>query len=172
MTTVGYGDKSPVTVAGRLIALVWMFAAILVISSLTASIASALTVNQLSAAVSGPDDLPKVKVGTVEPSAGLRYLQRRSIPAHGYPDARAAMTALDAGAVDAVVYEAPILEWLAHGELADRVRVLPGTFDNHGYGFGMPEGSALREPLNRALLAYIASDEWPALLARYLGGAP
>src|SRR5262249_46284028 len=79
MRTVGYGDKAPVTFFGRVLALVWMFAAIIIISSFTAAISSALTVNQLSTAVSGPNDLPKVKVGTVEPSGGARYLQRRQI---------------------------------------------------------------------------------------------
>ena len=39
MTTVGYGDKAPVTILGRLLGLVWMFAAIIIISSFTAAIA-------------------------------------------------------------------------------------------------------------------------------------
>jgi ABC-type amino acid transport substrate-binding protein len=44
MTTVGYGDKAPVTFWGRLVALVWMFAGIIMISSFTAAITTALTV--------------------------------------------------------------------------------------------------------------------------------
>ena len=47
MTTVGYGDKSPRSLGGRIVALIWMFAAIIMISGFTASIASSLTVNQL-----------------------------------------------------------------------------------------------------------------------------
>src|SRR5215471_14602252 len=74
MTTVGYGDKSPVTVVGRVLGLVWMFAAIIIISTFTASIASALTVTQLESSINGPDDLPKVKVGAIEPSLGATYL--------------------------------------------------------------------------------------------------
>lgn len=42
MTTVGYGNKSPQTLGGRLIALVWMFTSVIIISSFTAQIASAL----------------------------------------------------------------------------------------------------------------------------------
>ena len=34
MTTVGYGDKSPRTVGGRLVALVWMFTSVIIISGL------------------------------------------------------------------------------------------------------------------------------------------
>ena len=38
MTTVGYGDKRPITFGGRVLAIIWMFVAIFIISSLTASI--------------------------------------------------------------------------------------------------------------------------------------
>jgi hypothetical protein len=47
MTTVGYGDKAPVTLGGRLIALVWMFAGLIMVSTFTAAVASALTVGNL-----------------------------------------------------------------------------------------------------------------------------
>jgi len=48
MTTVGYGDKSPISLPGRIIALIWMFASILLISTFTGAIASALTVTTLT----------------------------------------------------------------------------------------------------------------------------
>ena len=57
MTTVGYGDKAPKTFPGRLIALIWMFAAIIMVSSLTATIASILTVSQIEASIKDPSDL-------------------------------------------------------------------------------------------------------------------
>jgi len=43
MTTVGYGDKAPVTLTGRIVGLIWMFASIIIISGFTAAIASALS---------------------------------------------------------------------------------------------------------------------------------
>ena len=64
MTTVGYGDKAPVTLAGRILGLIWMFVAIIIISSFTAAITSSLTVTQLETVIKGPEDLPKVTVGT------------------------------------------------------------------------------------------------------------
>ena len=169
MTTVGYGDKAPVTLAGRILGLVWMFAAILIISSFTAAIASALTVSQLESSIRGPDDLPKAKVGTVEPSAGARYCQRRGIAYRGFKTANEAVAALAKGELDAVVYEAPILQYVARTEASGVVTVLPGTFDNHGYGFGLRTGSPLRENLDRELLAFTSTDDWTAILGRYLG---
>ncbi len=171
MTTVGYGDKSPVTIAGRVLGLIWMFAAILIISSFTASISSALTVNQLSSAINGPKDLPKVKVGTVDPSGAARYCRNRSINFKAYPDVSAAVAALSKGELDAVVFEAPILQYVVKNETNGNVEVLPGTFDNHGYGFGLKSGSPIREAFNQEMLQFTASDAWPAILAKYLGAS-
>jgi ABC-type amino acid transport substrate-binding protein len=171
MTTVGYGDKAPVTLAGRVLGLVWMFAAILIISSFTAAISAALTVSQLESSIQGPGDLPGARIGTVEPSAGARYCQRRGLAYRGFPTASAAVAALSQGQVDAVVYEAPILQYVARTESAGKVSVLSGTFDNHGYGFGLRQGSPLRESLDRELLAFTATEDWNAILGRYLGAS-
>lgn len=169
MTTVGYGDKAPVTILGRVLGLVWMFAAIIIISSFTAAVASALTVGQLTSSVNGPDDLPKVKVGTVEPSAGAKYLAGRRLSYQGFTDAGAAVDALAAGEIDAVVYEAPILQYHVHAKRDSGVEVLDGTFDNHGYAFGLKTCSPHREAINLAMLKLIAGDDWQAILTRYLG---
>jgi ABC-type amino acid transport substrate-binding protein len=170
MTTVGYGDKAPVTFAGRALGLVWMFAAILIIASFTASIASALTVNQLGSAVSGPADLPKVKCGSVDTGAGKAYLQRRQIPFKTYKDRAAEVDALARGEVDAVVDEAPLLQYEVgkRGDDAGLV-VLDGTFDNHGYALALKRGSPLRKAVNLAMLQFVQTEEWTALVARYLG---
>jgi voltage-gated potassium channel Kch len=57
MTTVGYGDKAPTTFPGRLIAMVWMFASVIIISSFTAAIATALTGDKLEQSVTDLNDL-------------------------------------------------------------------------------------------------------------------
>jgi ABC-type amino acid transport substrate-binding protein len=171
MTTVGYGDKAPVTFLGRLLGLVWMFAAIIIIASFTAQISSALTVSSLESEVSGPKDLPKVKVGTVAPSAGAHYLDKRHVPYTGYQDAAAAVDALGKGEIDAIVYEAPILRYAVANRPDAGARVLEGTFDNHGYALVLRQSSPLREAVNLAILQYTATDDWSAVLQRYLGGS-
>jgi ABC-type amino acid transport substrate-binding protein len=169
MTTVGYGDKAPVTFFGRVLGLIWMFAAIIIIASFTAQISSALTVSSLESEVSGPKDLPKVKVGTVAPSAGARYLDKRHIPYTGYKDAAGAVDALGKGEIDAIVYESPILRYAVNNRPDAGAQVLEGTFDNHGYALVLRQGSPLREAVNLALLQYTATDDWSAVLQRYLG---
>jgi ABC-type amino acid transport substrate-binding protein len=171
MTTVGYGDKAPVTFVGRILGLVWMFAAILIIASFTASISSALTVSSLSSSVSGPGDLPKVKVGTVESGNGPHYLGRRQIKYKNYKDVSAALDALAANEIEAVVYEAPILQYAIKQRADSDLTVLDGTFDNHGYALMLKQASPLREAINIEILQFIATDDWSSVLQKYLGAS-
>ena len=109
MTTVGYGDKAPVTWPGRAVALVWMFASIILIAGFTGSIASALTVSELESSIHGPGDLPGLTVGTVPNSTSEEYLRAHRIGQRAYGSVQEALAALRAGKVDAVVYDAPLL---------------------------------------------------------------
>jgi polar amino acid transport system substrate-binding protein len=169
MTTVGYGDKAPRTVAGRIVGLIWMFTSIIVISSFTAAITSALTVSQLGSPIRGPGNLPGVRVAGVTASTGEQYLKGRRINYQDYPDPLSALRALEAGSVDAVVYDAPILKYLAKEDFEGRITVLPHTFVRQDYAIAVPQGSPLRETLNRVLEREIRSPQWQEILYQYLG---
>ena len=169
MTTVGYGDKAPRTLAGRAVGLIWMFAAIIIISSFTAAITSALTVTQLGSSIRGPGDLPGVRVAAVASSTGEEYLKARHIRYRGYPDALGALLALVVGKADAVVYDAPILKYLAKEKYPGSIYVLPNTFLRQDYAIAVPQGSPLRETLDRALEREIRSPRWQEVLYHHLG---
>ncbi|HSG41469.1 MAG TPA: transporter substrate-binding domain-containing protein [Thermoanaerobaculia bacterium] len=169
MTTVGYGDKAPVTFGGRLVAILWMFAGVILISTFTAAITSSLTVARLETAVRGPEDLPAVRVATVPGSTSAAYLGRRGIEGAAFPTVERALEALAGGEVDAVVYDAPILRYLVGQGHEGRLRVLPQTFQRQDYAFGLPDASPLREPLNRALLGRLSGSSWRRFEERYLG---
>jgi len=169
MTTVGYGDKAPVTLGGRLVALVWMFTALTIVATLTGAIASALTVGDLEAAIAGPADLGKVRVGAVADSTSAAYLSDRHIGFRAYQTAGEGLRAVVAREIDAFVYDAPLLRWLAKTEMRGAVEVVPATFERQDYAFALPEGSARREAINRAILKVIGRAEWQDVLYRYLG---
>jgi ABC-type amino acid transport substrate-binding protein len=169
MTTVGYGDKAPQTTGGRALALVWMFASVIVISSFTAAIASALTVGELDGKVKGKDDLGRVRVVTVEGSTSAAYLRDRGDDFVPVGDLRDALRELAEGKADAVVYDEPILRYFVKQEFAESLVVLPGTFQRQDYGIALPSGSPLRESLNRDLLRHLQGPAWRATLVRYIG---
>jgi len=169
MTTVGYGDKAPKTFAGRLIGFVWMFAGIILISFFTASIASSLTVSQLDSRVSGPQDLPFVRVGVLEQSATMDYLEENRIRHRTYPSINAGLQAVSDDQIDAFVHDAPIIRYYSVRDFRNEVRVLPGTFNDQYYGIALQRDSPWRNEMNRILLDFIASDEWEELNRRYLG---
>lgn len=169
MTTVGYGDKAPRTAGGRLIGLVWMFAAIIVISSFTAAIATSLTVSRLSSGIHSVNDLAHVQVATVKASAAAAALNARGIGYRAEPSLDAALAALAAGRTDAVVYDAPLLKYQIRRHYPGKLRVLARTFERQDYAFAVPEGSDLREALDRAILYQINRSDWRRLVARYVG---
>jgi ABC-type amino acid transport substrate-binding protein len=98
------------------------------------------------------------------------YLRKQRIGYTTYGNPRDAVMAVAAGDIDAVVYDAPILRYLVMSEAAGKVRVLAQTFERQDYGIGLPLESALRKPLNLALLRSINASEWQDILYQYLGG--
>jgi len=170
MTTVGYGDLAPKTAGGRIVGVVWMLAAIISISGFTAAISSSLTVGELGGKVRGVHDLATARVGTVADSSAEAYLTKMGIRrVRSFENPLDGLTSLVEAETDAIVFLGANLEYLAKSEFVGRVEVLPGTFDDHYMGMALPSGSLLREPLNRALLGFVETDEWTQILKKYLG---
>ena len=169
MTTVGYGDKAPATLPGRLIAMVWMFASVIIVSSFTAAIATALTVDQLDKSIAGIDDLHQAQILTLRGSTSEAYLKRHMMRYKTASSLNEALDAVAEGRADALVYDAPILRYLVSSAFPDRLRILHLILQRQDYGIALPSGSPLREEINRVLVEIVRSDEWQTLLDRYLG---
>lgn len=169
MTTVGYGDMTPKTFGGRLIALFWMFSSLLIVSAIIAGIASTLTLAKMDPLVNGPNDLANARVASIENSISDIYLKSRRLEGEYYDDIFQALTAIDEDEVDAMVYDAPILKYTIKERFNGKLDVLESLFEFQNYGIAYPENSALREPVNRAMLKIIHSDQWQKILKKYLG---
>ena len=169
MTTVGYGDKAPVTVAGRILGLIWMFVAIIIISTFTAAITSSLTVSQLETVIKGPEDLPKVTVGTIANTTSESYLKQNQILFRSYASPQEGLAALKGGNVQALVYDAPILRYYIHQSYIGSLEVLPYKLQRQEYGIALKPNSPLREQVNVVLLQKIREKAWQDNLTQYLG---
>lgn len=169
MTTVGYGDKAPVSFPGRLIALVWMFAGLIMVASFTAAITSSLTVSNLRTGIEGVGDLPGKVVATIGQTASQRYLEEQRIRYQPYSDLTTAMTSVVDGESDAIVYDRPLMQYRNQQLGEKRLTILPGVFAEQLYALALPEGSPIRAPVSQEILRVTESEEWVAIQAAYLG---
>lgn len=173
MTTVGYGDKSPKTVGGRILSLIWMFTALFLIGMFIANMTSALTVGQLGGPIRGLEDLANAKVATQRSSTSEAWLRDNRLGQLRYfDDPEEALEAVASGSMDAMFYDKPLLEYRVAHATDDRIELLREDFGDQDYAIALPEGSALREPLNRALLSPGIEAAWRDILFRYLQEAP
>ena len=169
MTTVGYGDKAPKTLGGRVVAIIWMFASIILISSFTATITTSLTIGELRGKVQGFYDLPNVRVGSLTESQTLDYLAKYGIAARPYNTIEAGLQAVAENQIDAFVLDEAVMKYLVKSQYPAELRVLPGTFNQYYAGMALPTNSQLREPINRALLKILKQEKWEQLVMHYLG---
>ncbi len=80
MTTVGYGDKTPKSTTGRVIAVSWMFASLVWVSLLSTSLVSRLTADRVEAREAASTiDLAKKKLAAVAQSSGAEYLDEHRL---------------------------------------------------------------------------------------------
>lgn len=168
MTTVGYGDKTPVTWAGRLVSLLWMFTSIFLITFFAAVLASSFTAVRLQPSVSGPEDLAWARVAVVTGTSGEEVLLNQGRQVRSYPFVIQACKALQRGEVEAVVSNKAILGYMIKDYGWKELSVLPHTLVVEDYALLLPRGSPLREVFNRIVLQTIYSAGWKATLQRYM----
>jgi ABC-type proline/glycine betaine transport system substrate-binding protein len=169
VTTVGYGDKTPKGFAGRVFALIWMFSGFFILAYFTASVTSTVTVEKLQGNIEGPKDLYGKAVATVRGSTAAEYLVKMGVHPKQLANAREAIGVLRDGDVDAVVYDAPVLQHYASHEGDGKVAVVGPIFWQQAYGIALPTGSPYREPINRALLRLIEMGDYQLLYKKWFG---
>ena len=169
MTTVGYGDKAPITAAGRTIALIWMFASVMVISGFTGAIASSLTIGQMKPAITNSSQLPYVKVGTLDGSTASQWLSEHLIPYSSYDSTEAGLQALVNREIQAFVNDDLVIRFHVRSHFVDKIVVLTDTFDPGFYALAVPLDSPRLKPIDIALLKELADPQWEMLWRQYIG---
>ena len=169
MATVGYGDKHPKTIGGRIVSLIWMFTAVILVSLFTATITSILTVRQLETSVHSLEDLKKELVGTMPHTTSESFLKHNLISFKDYTTVEEGLEAVNQGEIKAFVYDAPELQYIIKQKFQGKLEVLPNTYSQENYGIALVNNSPLRKSMNQVLLQTIRSQEWQETLSHYLG---
>lgn len=170
MTTVGYGDKSPRTVGGRIVALVWMFTAIIIISGFTASIASSLTVNQIGSSKGDIQDFKESRLGTVGKSGTDKWLKDNFFSNKiTYQNMDQLLAALENNEIDAIAYDRPLLQDVLRNDSLSQYRLLNINYNPQFYGLGLnrelPE--ELKQNISITILKNTEGMDWKVLLSEY-----
>ena len=166
---IGKNDRHPASVGGRILALSWMVISLIIFASLTALIASALTVTELKVKINSPNDLVRVRLATVNSSTSEGFLNRERINFRSAANINAAFKLLAENKIDAIVYDKPLLRYLVKRNYANEFEVLSFTFEPQKYGFAIKEGKQELEEINRSVLARTQASYWADLIYRHLG---
>jgi polar amino acid transport system substrate-binding protein len=168
-TLATQADEMPKSALGRLVAVVWMFAAVVFVAYFTASVTASLTLQQLQADIKGPEDLPGKEVATTVGSTSAAYLKQMHIAPREFSRIDEAFAALLAGEADAVVFDAPVLLYFAAREGKGRVQLVGPVFRKESYGIVFPPGSRLRKPVDAALLTLKENGTYQRLYDKWFG---
>ncbi len=160
MTTVGYGDKAPVSRGGRVVGFIWMFAAIIMISSLTAGIASSLTVRSLESSIRSAEDLKRFSVGTIHESSSAHYLDLFGVEAQQFTSVEEGLRAVAEDDLEVFVYDRPILQYYLNENNFEDLVLSPKDLKTDYYSFSFKKGSSLRDYLDPFVVKALKSEQW------------
>jgi ABC-type amino acid transport substrate-binding protein len=73
---------------------------------------------------------------------------------------------------DAVVYDAPILDFHVRSDPSGSLVVVDRRFDFHWYAFAVPPGSKMTEQLNREILEITGGKDWRKHILEVVGREP
>lgn len=154
---------------GRIWSALWLICGVAIIAYVTSSITSVMTTIALTDRISGLSDLPGKNVGVLSGSTAEEFALEQGFRTTPFPNIDAAIGALTAGRVDALVGDAPVLDYFAHTRPQHDVVVVGELFAPEKYGFGIAIGSPLRRPLTVALIGADEDGVIEELRTQYFG---
>ncbi|XP_056140825.1 glutamate receptor 1-like isoform X4 [Lampris incognitus] len=162
-------DISPRSLSGRIVGGVWWFFTLIIISSYTANLAAFLTVERMVSPIESAEDLAKqteIAYGTLEGGSTKEFFRRSKIAVFekmwSYmrsADPSVFVKNTNEGVIRvrkskgkyAYLLESTMNEYIEQRKPCDTMKV-GGNLDSKGYGVATPKGSALRNPVNLAVL--------------------
>ncbi|GLR06523.1 transporter substrate-binding domain-containing protein [Vibrio hyugaensis] len=159
------------SLTGRIVTVFIGVFSMLFIASITAILASKLTLSQGSSQIKGINDLANVEVGTKTATTSSLLLTSFGIRHKDYSDMTELLAALDKGEIEAIVADDVVLKYMiGNGRLSgefEALEVLPYQLEKQNYGFIITENNGYEEEINRALLQIRESRKWRKTLVDY-----
>ena len=167
MTSVGYGDKVPTTLGGRLIALFWMIVALAVAATLTASITSVLAADD-SGQLTQVAVLKQLKVGSVEGSNAAEALKEQQISFQPINVPEDGLNAIAEDQIDAFVDDAALLRYINKNSFQSRFIIESTGIQARRYAFALPSDAPQLEAIGAQVIQEQTDADWQPLLNQFL----
>ncbi|WP_420861625.1 transporter substrate-binding domain-containing protein [Algirhabdus cladophorae] len=165
----GFEERAPRTAAGRVLGVMLVIFSLFFVSIFVANITAMMTVSAIEGSINSVQDLEGRSVGTIGQSTAAGYLDAREVDYASFDTSESLLAAFGAKQLDAVVFDAPILAYYANTEGRGTATLVGSAFKSENYGFILPTGSALREPINQSLLRLREDGTYDTLLRKWFG---
>lgn len=170
LTTVGYGDKAPVTKTGKAVTSVWMLITMVAASSLTAGIATALTLllsDQTTEQFSQLDDIQGQQIAVVSGTTGEEWAETYQARLLDSPSLDSAIQRLKSGQAKGVMFDIPALKYYLyqHPEAPFRIADLDIAVEDYGFVVPLNQEQFIRD-LNIALISLKESGRLDEIIER------
>jgi len=171
MTTVGYGDKTPQSTAGRVVVFFWMFAGVVLISVFTGAVASSLAVMNLNDRIEHVSDLARYRTGVMDGSLAQNVLSSVGVTTRSFPTIEAGLKALASREITAFADGQVTLNYLVNrdypGELV--VEPLPTTHITYAFAVRPDFPAAGLKAINIELIGQATRANWQQEIERWIG---
>ncbi len=165
----GFEVAVPRSVLGRVLGVAMVLSSLFIVSIFVASITAALTVESITGNIRSLDDLRGRSVGTTLGSTSSAFLEDRDVAHVTFADLQDLLRNFEQGELEAVVFDGPVLAHYLKNERNAKGYLLERRFRPEDYGIALPQGSALREPINRTLLRFEETGRYEALKEAWFG---
>jgi polar amino acid transport system substrate-binding protein len=148
VTTVGYGDTSPKTAGGRVVAMLAMVGSLFLVGAFVSEVTTALQTGRAETVVADVGDLESRSVGVIDGSSYQAYLDERAVDTVGYTTQVEVFEAAADGELDIVLADEYTLASVGDGY---GLRSSGEPLYDEFVAFGMSDGSPLRSEINGVL---------------------
>lgn len=164
-------DEAPRHWLARAMGVLWAFVSIIFVAYYTATLTANLTVERFDNQISSPADLFGKKVCTVVDTTSAHFLRDLAVGATGAAKIDDCYSGLKKGDFEAVVFDAPVLQYyVAHGG-AGTAQLAGPVFKNEDYGIAFRVGSELRQKADAALLSMREDGTYDMIKSKWFGDA-
>ncbi len=151
----------------RIVTVLWTFVSIIFVAYYTAILTTNLTVAKISSQISTPTDLVGKSVCTVANTTSPPALTRRGVTFTALPKIEDCYSGLKDGKFEAVVYDAPVLDYYVSHSGAGIAAMAGPVFKEEDYGIVFPIGSKLKNEADEALLSIQEDGQYELLKKKW-----